>query len=258
MKFEEIRKIVKGVPYVMKDMAYDLYHHVLENKPEHCLELGFAHGASSCYIAAALDELGEGHLTSVDLLGAKEWQDPTIEQLLEQTGLKDRVTVARESTGYNWFLKKMIAAQSESGKCFPLYDFCFIDGAKNWTIDGAAFFLADKLLKEDGWIVFDDLQWTYESKLKEGKTKTDGVSMLEMGDDELVQPHIELIFQLLVMQHPGYSNFLVKDNWWGWAQKSSSGKKDVEVRLSEPYKGRLAAWEQKHQRRQRPPFEPFS
>jgi predicted O-methyltransferase YrrM len=257
MKFDEIRKIVKGVPYVMADMAYDLYHHVLENKPKQCLELGFAHGASSCYIAAALDELGEGHLTSVDLMGAKEWQDPTIEQLLEKTGLKNRVTVARESTGYNWFLKKMITAQTDNGKCLPLYEFCFIDGAKNWTIDGAAFFLADKLLKENGWIVFDDLQWTYESKLREGKTKTDGVSMLEMAEDELVQPHIELIFQLLVMQHPAYSNFLVKDNWWGWAQKSDSGEKEVEIILSKPYKARLAAWEKKHQRRQRPPFEPF-
>ena len=257
MKFEEIRQIVKGVPYVMADMAYDLYHHVLENKPEQCLELGFAHGASSCYIAAALDEVGIGHLTSVDLVGAGEWQEPTIEQLLKKTGLTKWVTAVRECTSYNWFLKKMIAARSEKGRCLPLYDFCFIDGAKNWTIDGAAFFFTDKLLRQNAWIVFDDLQWTYKSKLQEGKKKTDGVSMLEMGEDELCEPHIELIFQLLVMQHPDYSNFLVKDNWWGWAQKSRSGKSEVEIKLSTQYKARLAAWEEKHQKRQRPPFAPY-
>lgn len=257
MKFEEVRALVKGVPYVMDDMAYDLYHHVLEKRPEECLELGFGHGASSCYVAAALDELGEGHLTSVDLMSAKEWQSPTIEELLEKTGLAARVSVVRENTGYNWFLKKKIEQRSSAGSCSPCYDFCFIDGAKNWTIDGAAFFLADKLIKEHGWIVFDDLQWTYESKLREGKKKTDGVSMLEMGEDELNQPHVELIFQLLVMQHPSYSNFLVKDDWWGWAQKSPGGRKEVEIRNSEGYRQRRVKWEEKHGRRKRRPFEPM-
>lgn len=255
MKFEAIRELIQGVPYVMDDMAFDLYHHVLETGPKGCLELGFGHGASSCYVAAALDELGQGHLTSVDLLAAKEWQDPTIEQLLEKTGLGDRVKVVRENTGYNWFLKKMIAASTTDGVCTPCYDFCFIDGAKNWTIDGGAFFLVDKLLREDSWIVFDDLQWTYESKLKEGKKKTDGVSMLEMGEDELIQPHVELIYQLLVMQHPSYSNFLVKDDWWGWAQKSATGRKQVEVRISKEYEKRRLKWEEKHKRRKRRPFE---
>jgi len=257
MKFDEIRDLVKGVPYVMDDMAYDLYHHVLSSKPDECLELGFGHGASSCYVAAALDELGTGRLTSVDLVGAKEWQNPTIEELLDKTGLSQWVSVERENTGYNWFLKKKIEASTVSNVCTPQYDFCFIDGAKNWTIDGAAFFLADKLIKEDGWIVFDDLQWTYESKLREGKKKTDGVYMLDMGDDELNQPHVELIFQLLVMQHPQYSNFLVKDDWWGWAQKSRGGRKDVEIYVSDQYRERRIKWEAKHQRRKRRPFESF-
>ena len=71
-------------------------------------------------------------------------------------GLGHRVTIHREINSYTWFLKKKIAGQSANGKCEPCYDFCFIDGAKNWTIDGLAFFLVDKLLKADGWILFDD------------------------------------------------------------------------------------------------------
>jgi hypothetical protein len=34
------------------------------------------------------------------------------------------------------------------------------NGPKNWTIDGAAFFMADKLMKAGGWIIFDDYDWT--------------------------------------------------------------------------------------------------
>lgn len=257
MKFSEVKRHLTGIPYVMDDMAHDLYDFIMENKPQQCLELGFGHGASSCYIAAAMDELGQGHLTSVDLIPAQEWQTPAIEELLTETGLTSRVTVARENSSYTWFLQKKIMQRTHENSCAPLYDFCFVDGSKNWTIDSSAFFLVDKLLKAEGWIVFDDLQWTYESKVKEGKSKSDGVFMLAMGDDELTHPHVELIFQLLVMQHPDYSNFIVKDNWWGWAQKRPTGNKGVTFKLSKGYKTRLAAWEKKHGKHHRAPFEPF-
>ena len=257
MKFEEIRNKIEGIPYIMSEMAKDLYRFVTENRPAHCLELGFAHGASSCYIAAALDEIGDGQLTSVDLLSGLSWQKPSIEELMEKTGLARWVSINREHSGYNWFLKKKIMENSVGNSCTPIYDLCFIDGPKNWTIDSAAFFLVDKLLKPGGWIVFDDLQWTYQKKIDNGKSKSDGVLLLELGPDEIEQPHIELIFQLLVMQHPEYSNFLVKDNWWAWAQKTPQGKKEVTFKNSEEYLQRLQAWETKFNRKHRRPFEPF-
>ena len=257
MDFETTRKHVEGVPYILPELAHDLYQFILKEKPQNCLELGFAHGASSCYIAAALDEAGSGNLTSIDLLPAQEWQDPTIESLLTRTGLESLVTVIREHTSYAWFLKKEIERHTRNNTCKPVYDFCFIDGAKNWTIDGFTFFLVDKLLKPGGWIVFDDLQWTYMSKLKEGKKKTDGVFMLDMGPDELNQPHIELIFQLLVMQHPAYSNFKIKDDWYGWAQKTK-GSREVVFEFSERGRKKLADWERETGQKHRAPFEPFT
>lgn len=257
MKLENIKKLVEGVPYVLPEMASDLYQFIIKEKPQNCLELGFAHGASSCYVAAALDEVGSGHLTSVDLISALEWlKPPAIEDLLARTGLENTVSVKREHTSYTWFLKKEIERHTKNNNCQPVYDFCFIDGAKNWTIDGITFFLVDKLLKPGGWIVFDDLQWTYASKLNEGKKKSGGVSMLEMGSDELSQPHIELIFQLLVMQHPSYANFKVKDNWWAWAQKTA-GRPEVVFEFSEGYRKKLAAWETETGQKHRAPFQPY-
>lgn len=257
MDFEKVKKKIDGIPYILPEMAQDLYQFILREKPRNCLELGFAHGASSCYIAAALDELGSGQLTCVDLNPAREWQEPTIETLLQKTGLASQVRVCREATSYTWFLKKQIEEQTRNNRCEPIYDFCFIDGAKNWTIDSSAFFLVDKLLRPGGWIVFDDLQWTYMSKLREGKKKTDGVFMLDMGEDELDQPHVELIFKLLVMQHPDYSQFTVKDYWWAWARKTN-GNKSVTFEFSEPFKERLALREAESGQKHRPPFEPFS
>ena len=109
MKFSEIRSHLEGIPFIDPQRAEVLYNFIVENKLSECLELGFAYGTSSCYIAAALDEIGEGHLTSVDLLDAAEWQKPCIEELLTKTGLGKYVTIAREKTSYNWFLKKKIA-----------------------------------------------------------------------------------------------------------------------------------------------------
>ena len=257
MKFDTIQRSIAGVPFIMPELARDIYNFILEHEPRHCLELGFGHGASSCYIAAALQEVGHGHLTAVDLEPAREWQQPAIEELLEHTGLTARVTVVREPTNYTWFLKRRIAERSENRVCRPLYDFCFLDGAKNWTIDSAAFFLMDKLLRPEGWLLFDDLQWTYAGKKADGKQTSDGVSLRAMGPDELEEPHIELIFQLLVMQHPAYANFHIKDNWWAWAQKTREGSRAPTFEHSPAYRRRLAEWEARTGRRHRAAFEPF-
>jgi predicted O-methyltransferase YrrM len=45
----------------------------------------------------------------------------------------------------------------------PRFDLCYLDGAHNWFVDGLAFFLVHRLLKPGGWIIFDDVDWTYES-----------------------------------------------------------------------------------------------
>jgi len=239
MQFEEISQLVKGIPFMESERAKILYDFIIENRVTECLELGFAHGVGSCYIAAALDELGTGQLTSVDLLEAKQWQEPSIEALLARTGLENYVTVAREHSSYTWFLKKKIEECTEDGYCSPVYDFCFIDGPKNWTIDGFAFFLVDKLLKQGGWLLFDDLGWKY-SRYCSSDT-FDGLDLQRMGEDELDTAHIDLVFRLLVMQHPDYSNFKIQDSWWAWAQKVAAPTKKVRYEVTHNLLNKLAA-----------------
>ena len=225
MRFNEISDHMQGIPFMEPAQGRIIYDFILEDKPRELLELGFGHGVSSCYMAAALDELGSGHITSVDMLSAVQWQDPSIETLLARTGLGNYVSVVREQNSYTWFLKNQIEKHSHSGVCTPIYDFCFIDGSKNWTIDGFAFFLIDKLLRSGGWILFDHLNWTYKGKLDRGQDISDGISIRQMSDDEVNTPHVALIFKLLVMQNPHYSNFKIQDDWWAWAQKRSSLKR---------------------------------
>jgi len=232
MKFEDAREAVAGVPYIDAEHAKILYDFVLKNRPENCLELGFAHGASACYIAAALDELGKGHLVAVDLESGRDWQKPSIDDLLKKTALSDRVTVIRENLSYTWFLKKKIEEFSNvGGHCAPFFDFCYIDGPKNWTVDGLAFFLVDKLLREGGTILFDDLNWTYDraSQWSIEKLEECGINVGEMAMDEKSVPHVDAIFRLLVMQHANYSEFEIQGSDWAWAKKIRSDQRQLKL-----------------------------
>lgn len=237
MKFEEIRSHLKDIPYMTPEKGKTLYEFILDTKPTEFLELGFCHGTSSCYIAAALDEIGKGHLTTVDLLSSIKLK-PSIEDLLVKTGLQKNVTVVRERTTYNWFLKKKIEECSTSNFCKPIYDFCFIDGSKDWTTTSCTFFLVDKLLKEGGWLLFDDYNWKF--------TKSDGSIAKHaagwnpnMGTDELEQSHITLIFHLLVMQHPDYSLFKIQDDDWAWAKKIREHRKLVKIETKTSLQAKL-------------------
>ena len=221
MDFKTIRKHLDGIPFITADQGRQIYDFVLETKPERCLELGIGHGVSSCYTAAALHELGRGHLDAVDILEALSWQEPSLEDLLVRTGLGGFATVHREKTSYTWFLKKEIEANTSENRCRAVYDFCFLDGCKNWTVDGFAFTLVDKLLRSNGWILFDDYNWTYAQD-SEGREVTDGIVHRALGEDELTTPHIKLVFEYLVKQKPEYGDFKVEDDW-AWAHKLAAG-----------------------------------
>ena len=131
------------------------------------LELGTAHGVGAAYMAAA-----GAHVTTVDYAGAA--YDPSPEEVLARAGVADRVTIVREFSSYTWWLKERVAERSDAhGNVEPCFDFVYLDGAKNWTIDGLAVVLVEKLLRPGGWLLMDDLEWTYAQD--PGREATDGI-----------------------------------------------------------------------------------
>lgn len=233
MTFKTVYDKIKGVPFISDANAKILYEFIVKNKPAHVLELGIAHGTASCYIAAALDEIGTGKLTCVDLLDVKDTFKPSIETQLASLGLTKYVDIHRMKSGYNWYLHNEIRACSKNdlNVCIPKYDLIIIDGPKNWTIDSSSFYLSDKLLKENGWIIWDDYNWTYASA-NDRRESTDGISHRSMSEEELILPHIKEIFHLLVMQHPDYGNFIINDANWAWANKKRSDVKNIKFNHS--------------------------
>ena len=216
MKFETVNAAMKSQPWgITEEQGRLIYDFVLRSHSQRILELGTGVGTSACYMAAALHEIGGGRVTTIDrnpeLPG---WVRKTFEKAGAE--LLPHVQVVTTTSSYNDELLPIVEAQTRDGRCEPCFDFCYIDGAHTWEADGCAFFLADKLLKPGGMLLFDDMAWTIAGSPEASKEAwTQAMSPALRGTMQVTK-----LFDLLVMQHPDYDSF-VKAGDWGWAQKKA-------------------------------------
>jgi len=91
----------------------------------------------------------------------------------------------------------------------PLFDYVRIDGLKDLTVDGLAFFLCDKLLMERGFIEFCNYTWTFmnsPSMNPHKREKTDDDYTHEMCQ----HAQVKLVVDALVKTDPRYKT-IIKD-----------------------------------------------
>ena len=93
MKSHEVRSVVGNLPYMTLKQAEIIAEFIADKQIETILELGFKHGVSTCYMAAALADLGRGSIVAIDLEQARA-ATPNIEELLNRIGERRRVTGA--------------------------------------------------------------------------------------------------------------------------------------------------------------------
>lgn len=249
MDFNDVADRIRGIPFMTPALGRRVYEHIRATRPEHVLEIGTAHGVSAAYMAAALDANGFGHLTTVDHQDARF--DPGPSEILASAGLAHRVTLVRGHSSYNWFLKEQIEASSDTaGNCNPLYDFCYLDGSHNWNLDGLAVYLIEKLLRPRGWLLLDDLTWTYELDNPSLAPTGDCPPLGRASESERKQPHVLAVFELIVKQHPSFTRFIREDEWYGWAQKDPGAPRRYELATSRPPGALIAARLRRWRRRQ--------
>ena len=208
MKSHEVRAAVGKVPHMTLPQAEKIRRFIADHQVEVILELGFYHGVSTCYMAAALSELGRGSIVTIDLEWTRQAK-PNIEALLDRIGERHRVKVFYEPTSYTWRMMRFLEEDST-----PRFDLCYLDGAHSWFVDALAFFLVDRLLRPGGWIILDDLDWTYAKSPSLKHTE----AVRGMPTDEQTTPQVRKIYELLVKTHPNYHNFRIEGGW-AFAQK---------------------------------------
>ena len=155
MTADEIRLVVGSTPHTNPAQGLDLYQFIRQHRLTRCLELGFAHAVGTVWLAGAVRSLGGGAVVAVDNQSALRLT-PSARELVQKAGLQDLVELHFDSLSYTWHLKRNLASYMQRP-----FDFVFIDGAHTWDTDGFAFFLVEKVLRPGGWIVFDDLTWTF-------------------------------------------------------------------------------------------------
>jgi predicted O-methyltransferase YrrM len=228
MKAAEVHKAVAGLCCMSYEQATTITGLILDNRFQRILELGFHHGVSTCYMAGALQELGGGHITTIDLVNARDTK-PGVEELLGRLGLQSYVTAHFEPTSYTWRLMQML---DESPA--PRFDFCYLDGAHDWFSDGFAFFLVDRLLEPGGLIVFDDLDWTYDIS----PSLKDTERVRRMPADERRTPQIRKVYELLVKKHPDYTDFAEREGWAYARKRRDTAGTGGEIRREVVYETR--------------------
>jgi predicted O-methyltransferase YrrM len=213
--FEKVRASFDALPYMRHDQALFLQRFVAEHDARDVLEVGFYQGKSSAYIAAILEDLGRGHLISIDRASARR-REPNIEGVLAALDLSHRVTPVYAHRSYTWELAKMIREAPR-----PQFDLCYFDAGHTWDETGFGFLLVDMLLKPGGWIVFDDLKWTIDAALPKMSKPPKG--WVACSEDERATPAVGLVFELLV-PHLGYTEVQsVLHGSWGVARKPLAG-----------------------------------
>ena len=203
MTLETVRSVVGETPHMTLAQASTITRFIEANDLKDILELGFRYGVSTAYMADQLETMGRGHITAIDLVNARD-ENPGIETFLPHLALSHRVTRFYEPTSYTWRLMRMLEEDPT-----PRFDFCYLDGAHDWFVDGFAFFLVDRMLKPGGWIIFDDVNWTFDSS----PSWRESERVKNMSLDERHTPQVRQIVDLLVRPHPSYGPVRLEAEW---------------------------------------------
>lgn len=209
--FEEVDSKISGLQYMSREKAEYMREFISTKNLSNLLEIGFFKGKSTAYFASILEDLGRGHITTVDRKGALRLT-PNINDVIELVGLRHRVTPVFADRSHTWELSKMIRQAPR-----PQFDFCYFDGGHTWDVTGFGFVLVNMLLKPGGWIIFDDLDWTIQKSVKSNPTRSK--SYQEYGDDEKSAAGVRLVFETLVNEFEYRNVHEVSAFSWGVAQK---------------------------------------
>jgi predicted O-methyltransferase YrrM len=199
----DVKLVTNDLPFMTESQALWISDLIRREHLASVLEIGFYHGVSTCYLASAVAPQG-GHVTSIDIPYSAGLA-PTAEELLQSCALAPFVTVVREPAGAAWHLMKLISARQR-------FDLCYIDDIHTWSVTGLHFFLAEKLVRPGGYLLFDDLNWTVTG------SETGNVTGRKLTDEQKETAQVGTVWTLLVKEHPNLTDFREIDGF-GLCQK---------------------------------------
>jgi hypothetical protein len=130
-----------------------------------------------------------------------------METVLQEVNLTHMLEIHYEPNSFNWYLMKMLEANRHES-----FDLCYI-GGQTWYETGLGFCLVERLLRPGGWVVFDNLFFSFQESNNMGKSW-----VKKMPKEEQVGRQVEKVFELLVETDPHFGSFR-RIGSLGFAQK---------------------------------------
>jgi predicted O-methyltransferase YrrM len=163
-------------------------------------EIGILEGHTSLEFAKFLNGEGELHLFDY------EDRVKMVSTALDQAGFRNVRAFGSSYKlldSYNWSLAKLLETKEEA-----IYDYVFLDGAHNWAVDALTAFLADRLLKVQGYLDFDDYHWTL------GGSPSLNPSVFPLTGklytpDQISTQQVKMVVDLIVKRDPRYKEVVV-------------------------------------------------
>ena len=209
--FDRVTETWGDLQYMDLPRATYLRDLIVRHDLSDLLELGFFKGKSSAYLGAVLEDLGRGHLTTIDRASAGNYR-PGIREVLAEVELSHRVTPVFAHRSFTWELGTMLERTPR-----PQFDFCYLDGGHTWDVTGFGFLLVDMMMKPGGIILLDDLDWSIATspfaRSEKGRQAYEGFS-----DDEKAAKGVRMTFEHIA-DHLGYDVEEVPEFQWGIARK---------------------------------------
>jgi hypothetical protein len=105
---------------------------------------------------------------------------------------------------YNWSLLKLLETHPKR----PIFDYCFIDGAHTFAVDGLTFYLCDRLLRVGGYMDFDDYRW----RIRNSSMDPSKVPVIadQYTEEQINAFQVKMIVDILVKSDDRYEE--VKEN----------------------------------------------
>lgn len=112
---------------------------------------------------------------------------------------------------YAWKLAETALKRHQSQQTMQIYDLVYLDGAHTFHIDAPACVTLKEMMRPGGYIVFDDIYWSFRNNpTYNPDTHPDLLDLYS--EPQLSRPHIEMIVDLFMRTDERYSQvFLTED-----------------------------------------------
>jgi predicted O-methyltransferase YrrM len=181
-----------------RDALVTLKFALAVNRNARVAEVGIGVGATTVEMAKMMDNQGELHLFDFDEAVTDLASD------LDRLGFQNvhaHGNTPKLFDSYNWALGKLLL-EVKAGNAAP-FDFIYIDGAHNFPVDGLAVSISMQLLAPGGYLLMDDVDWSYSRS--RSINFEDNLAVREFTAEQLATQQVQFVCDLFLEGNPEFA-----------------------------------------------------